>query len=61
MDDHGNQKFKYIGDDDFTGKAGQLRFDDDKGKLRGDTNGNGMQDFIIKVDVDRLTEGDFVL
>jgi Ca2+-binding RTX toxin-like protein len=51
--------FKYIGDDAFTGKKGQLRFDNRK--LTGDTDGDGKADFMIKIDVAKLVAGDFVL
>ena len=54
----GDQKFKYIGSNDFAEKAGQLRFD--KGKVSGDVNGNGKADFIIKVDVAKLNADDFI-
>jgi Ca2+-binding RTX toxin-like protein len=57
----GNQKFKYIGSDGFSGKAGELQFKAKKGAVKGDTDGNGKADFTIKVDVDKLTEGDFIL
>jgi hypothetical protein len=55
----GNQKFKYVGDDKFSGKSGELQFKD--GQVKGDTDGDKKADFTIKVDVDKLSEGDFVL
>ena len=44
----GDQKFHFIGSHEFTGKAGELRFD--KGKVLGDTNGDGRADFKLVVD-----------
>jgi hypothetical protein len=55
----GDQKFKYIGSNDFADKAGQLRFE--KSKVSGDMNGDGKADFIINVDVNKLGSDDFVL
>jgi hypothetical protein len=42
-----NNKFKCIGDDDFSGKKGELRYENFK--LQGDTNGDGKADFTIKM------------
>jgi len=56
---NGNQKFTFIGDDEFTGKAGQLRFD--KKIVQGDVNGDGKADFEIHVNVNNLVKGDFIL
>jgi serralysin len=55
----GDQAFKFIGDHDFHGKAGELRFH--HGKLEGDVDGDGHKDFQIKVVVDDLSTSDFVL
>ena len=44
----GDQKFHFIGSHEFTGKAGELRFD--KGKVLGDVNGDGRADFKLVVD-----------
>ena len=43
----GNQKFKFIGGQDFRNLDGELRFAG--GILAGDTNGNGIADFEVKV------------
>jgi Ca2+-binding RTX toxin-like protein len=56
----GNNKFKYIGDDDFSGKKGELRYENFK--LQGDTNGDGKADFTIKMlGVAKLTNADIDL
>jgi serralysin len=56
----GNQAFTFIGKSAFTGKAGQLRFK--VGLLSGDTNGDGVLDFQIKLsDVSSLSKSDFYL
>jgi len=55
----GNQKFKFIGDNVFSKKAGELRFKNDI--LQGDVNGDGKADFEILVNVNNLVKGDFVL
>ncbi len=60
----GNQKFDFIGDDDFSGKKGELRFDHKNKKtfVYGDTNGDGNADFVfqLKGKID-LVKDDFVL
>ena len=43
----GNQSFRFIGDDEFSGRAGQLRVDD--GLLFADVDGDGAADFSIEV------------
>lgn len=56
----GNQDFSFIGSKGFTGRAGQLRFQDEG--LRGDTDGDGRADFIITLtDVASLQRGDLIL
>jgi hypothetical protein len=57
----GDQKFTFIGDDDFTvGVAGQLR--QNGNIVEGDVNGNGIADFEIRVlNVAALNAGDFLL
>ena len=59
----GDQKFKWIGKDDFTGKEGQLRYEDKGAKVfvQGDVNGNGKANFEIMVKVGRVGEDDFIL
>jgi serralysin len=56
----GNQAFDFIGNDPFSGTAGELRF---AGQiLEGDVNGNGVADFQIRVaNVNSLVIGDFLL
>ena len=56
----GDQAFKFIGDNDFNHKAGELRFHHHK--LSGDTDGDGRADFEIKVAlVDTLHANDLFL
>lgn len=56
----GNQNFDYIGSSNFSGNEGELRFF--KGKLTGDTDGDGRKDFMIKLPgLDKMVEGDFDL
>ncbi|MDB9426634.1 hypothetical protein PN437_17375, partial [Microcystis aeruginosa CS-564/01] len=43
----GDQSFTFIGASDFSGQAGQLRFDG--GLLRGDTNGDSVSDFQLAI------------
>lgn len=55
-----DQAFKFIGDDRFDKKVGQLRYDD--GVVAGDLNGDGKADFRIGVDNDpNLNASDFIL
>jgi len=60
----GDQRFRFIGDGDFTGIARQLHFVHDGGKtyVEGDTDGDGARDFVIVLTgtID-LTSADFVL
>jgi Ca2+-binding RTX toxin-like protein len=56
----GDQAFRFIGDDGFTGRSGLLRFDD--GRLDADTDGDGRSDFRVEVtDVASLTADAFIL
>ncbi|MCV3766717.1 M10 family metallopeptidase C-terminal domain-containing protein [Rhizobium sp. TRM95796] len=56
----GNQAFSFIGDDDFSRKAGQLRYDDDV--IYGDVNGDRKVDFSLQVeDVASFSKGFFML
>jgi serralysin len=60
----GNNTFKFIGNDAFSGKAGELHYVKKSGYayVEGDVNGNGKADFQIKVeDVRGLDAGDFLL
>lgn len=59
QDRAGDQKFTFIGSKAFSGKSGELQFK--KGKLKGDTTGDGKADFVILVDVKSLNEADIVL
>jgi Ca2+-binding RTX toxin-like protein len=43
----GNQAFRYIADGDFSGKAGELRFDPNTHLLQGDVNGDGIPEVEI--------------
>ncbi|MDB5526787.1 MAG: hypothetical protein JWM58_4550 [Rhizobium sp.] len=47
-----NQAFKFIGSDEFSGRAGQLRFEDNHGDtiLTGDWDGDEKADFTIVID-----------
>jgi serralysin len=56
----GDQAFSFIGKSAFSGAAGQLRFA--SGVLSGDTNGDKMADFVMKVTgLSALAKGDFYL
>lgn len=56
----GNQAFRFIEDDAFSGRAGQLRFADQI--LSGDVNGDGIADFRIGLlDVSALAASDLLL
>ncbi|MGH6737316.1 MAG: calcium-binding protein [Methyloceanibacter sp.] len=59
----GNQKFKFIGKQDFHDKKGELRYEDKGSKVvvQGDVNGDGKADFEIMVKVGSLSAGDFLL
>ncbi|MGH6736861.1 MAG: beta strand repeat-containing protein [Methyloceanibacter sp.] len=59
----GNQKFKWIGKDDFSETKGELRYEDNGSKVivQGDVNGDGKADFEIFVAVGSLAKGDFLL
>ncbi|MGH6736957.1 MAG: calcium-binding protein [Methyloceanibacter sp.] len=59
----GDQKFKFIGKQDFSDEKGELRYTD-KGStviVQGDVNGDGKADFEIFVNVGSLSKGDFLL
>jgi serralysin len=56
----GNQKFTFIDDQAFHGVKGELRFS--AAIVQGDTNGDGVADFAIKVaGVSSLAAADFIL
>ena len=56
----GNQAFKFIGGNEFSHVAGELRFA--SGILSGDRNGDGIADFQVALTgVTSLKDGDFVL
>ena len=58
----GNQAFSYIGDRSFTGRAGQLSYDDESGMLRMDVNGDRVADGSIHVANEYdLASYDFIL
>jgi Ca2+-binding RTX toxin-like protein len=60
----GDQAFTYLGNGAFTGVAGQLRYEQVGGNtfISGDTNGDGVADFMIRVDgLHSLTSDDFIL
>ena len=59
-----NQAFQFIGQNEFTGKAGELRYYHDQGKtyVTGDVNGDGSGDFLIMLQgMHSLTSTDFIL
>lgn len=60
----GNQGFAFIGTSAFDGTAGELRYEQVDGNtcLSGDTNGDGLADFMIKLDgLHTLTSNDLLL
>ncbi|OYU35457.1 MAG: hypothetical protein CFE35_10830 [Novosphingobium sp. PASSN1] len=60
----GDQGFSFIGSDAFTGTAGELRVETRSSAmlLSGDTNGDGVADFAIRIDgTTPLELADFVL
>lgn len=60
----GNQRFKFIGERDFTGAKGELHIVAKSSYLlvEGDVNGDGRADFQIRVDdVTHLAKADFIL
>ena len=55
-----NDQFVFIGQNSFSGAAGELRFS--SGVLSGDVNGDRVSDFDIQVaDVQKLMTDDFIL
>ncbi len=60
----GDQGFAFIGTGDFTGTAGELRYEQVDGStyVQGDTNGDGVADFMIRLDgLHTLEAGDFLI
>jgi serralysin len=60
----GDQAFHFIGTSAFDGTAGELRYQEISGAtfVSGDTNGDGIADFMIRVDgLHALTTHDFIL
>jgi hypothetical protein len=60
----GNQAFRFIGSDDFHGRAGELRFEARSGHtlIQADTDGDGKADFAILLDdATNLRQSDFLL
>jgi len=56
----GDQAFAFLGDDPFTGRAGELRYE--RGVLRGDVDGDALADFEIALaGAPDLRPGDFLL
>ena len=63
MGKSGNQKFKWIGKQDFHDKKGELRYEKKGAKaiVQGDVNGDGKADFEINVSAANLNAVDFIL
>lgn len=59
----GNNKFKWIGKQDFHEKCGELHYKDlgSKVLVEGDINGDGRADFPLKVNVGAIGSNDFIL
>jgi hypothetical protein len=55
----GDQAFAFIGTAAFTNTAGELRYEEINGNtyLTGDTNGDGIADFMVKVDGSHVFTG----
>lgn len=59
-----DQAFIFIGLGAFTKKAGQLRYEIDRGtaEIYGDIDGDGRADFLLEVEnVTKLSKSDFIL
>lgn len=61
----GDQAYAYIGNAAFSGHAGELRYEYDaargRGELEGDNNGDGQADFVVYVQLTpQLGAGDFL-
>ena len=58
----GDQGISYIGGAAFSNTAGELQYIAALGILSGDTNGDGVQDFVVEfLNFKALTAGDLVL
>jgi Ca2+-binding RTX toxin-like protein len=58
----GNQAFSFIGNGvEFSGAAGEVRFNTVYGFLEGDVNGDGAADFQIELDILSMNASDFIL
>lgn len=58
----GNQAFIFIGNAGFSNTAGELSYSALLGVLRGDTNGDGVQDFVVEFqNLAALVAGDLIL
>ncbi|HWU92871.1 MAG TPA: calcium-binding protein, partial [Sphingomicrobium sp.] len=60
----GNQAFHFLGSSAFDGTAGALHYEQTGGNtyISGDTNGDGIADFMIRLDgLHTLSSGDFLL
>jgi Ca2+-binding RTX toxin-like protein len=55
----GDQDFRFLEGDDFSGRSGELRFDGDA--LRGDVDGDGRSDFEIRIARGSLDADDLLL
>ncbi|MET0529189.1 MAG: M10 family metallopeptidase C-terminal domain-containing protein [Microvirga sp.] len=55
----GNQAFKFIGGNGFSGKAGELRFSTET--LSADVNGDKVADFHVRMPLATVTASDLVL
>ena len=57
----GNQSFDFIGRDDFSGKAGELRFEKAGGRtiIKADVNGDGDADFVLHLASSMNVKEDF--
>lgn len=57
----GNGRFSFIGTKDFTGKAGELRYEKIDGEtlISGDTNGDGRADLTLRLDTAITVTKDF--
>ena len=58
----GNDAFTFIDGASFSGTAGELRYSETSGKLRGDTDGDSKAEIIIEVaNLPDLNEFDLIL